>query len=476
MTTRRNRLLTPLIGGGICLAVLAVIEARIGYFLDDWLHLALSRAMPHPLDPFFHDRMLGAFFRPLGIAWWWLLAHLGDPGPGMRHLAALLLHALAAVSVGLAAGIWRKDRDTGWAAGLLWLTSPIALAAVGWLSCGYDLLAALFIAMTLWRGMIYVRNGHRGNLPVLFVCALAACWSKESAYALPLIVLPLLLSAVSVDRRRAAIAVGVSALAVAAALCHRYAILGQWLGGYREPRPVQWWKGLPQFLAAIQEQTPWWLIRLALLAFCLGAFFYLAKESRKPLAAGLAATAAAFLPTMVLLRTPSMLSVLPARYLSSVALISSFPLTCLFAFLSKKSRGAAVVLLALFMASGTVIGWQSGHVMKQRTASEKAQVDAVLDRVRNDFTAGHTIFCETGCKVVGIDAAIKTLEPEMLGKVIVLNCDFPTHVVVTNSQGKLLRRFWSSRLPANPSSGFGLVWGEARSDYKHCKRLAGKGK
>lgn len=470
MTESRARWLPTLVGGGVCLAALAVAQVRIGYFLDDWLHLTLSRAMPHPVDPFFHDRMLGSFFRPLGGAWWWLLAHLGDPGPDLRHLLALLLHALAAAAVGLAAGAWRKNRTAGGAAGLLWLTSPIALADVGWLSCAYDLLAAIFIALTLWRGIAFTRNGRRRDLPMITLCALAACWSKESAYILPLIGLPLLLGAVGADRRRAGIALGAITAAVIVALLHRYAILGQWVGGYRELRPVRWSDGLRPFLAAMQQQTPWWMVRPAAMALLILATFGVNRESRKPLATGLAATVAALLPALFMLRSPSMLAVLPARYLSAAALLSVFPAAGVIAAWTSRQH-LKTALLALMMLVGMAVAWLSADVAAQRAAGEREQVEVVLDRLRDDPSAKGAVICETSRAVVGMDAAVKTLAPALLGKVTVLNCAFPTHVIIPKRDARRLRPYWTKRLPTNPSRGFGLVWGEAQVGCGQCRRL-----
>lgn len=470
MTANRPRPLPLVIGGGVCLAVLAVAYARVGCFLDDWLHLALARAMPHPFDPFFHDRMLGAFFRPLGVAWWWLWAHLGDPGTAVRHLLALALHTGGAAVLGLAVRAWRNDDRAGWFAGLLWLTSPLALACVGWLSCAYDLLAALFISLTLWRALLFVKNGRRGELPLIVAFTLAACWSKESAYVLPLLALPLLVTTQEADNKRTLSTAGALILAVAAAYLHRFAVLGEWLGGYREIAASKTTLGLMPFLAVLHEQAPGWPLRLALIMLLLLAMMFAVEKNRLPYAAGLAATAAALLPALLVLRTPSMLAVMPARYLFPAALAATFPLACLVEAWPQRRRFVTALLVVL-IASGAVIGVLSANVGAKRAAGERAQIDIALDHARRDLAAGKAVVYETGRRVVGLDAAVKTIDPTLMGQITVVNCGFPTHIVVSAEDGERWRPYWSPRLPANPSRGFGLLWGEVVLSRTHCRLL-----
>ena len=460
----------PLIGV-VCFGVLGFAAARSGFFLDDWLHLVLARALPDPLDPFLRDRMLGAFFRPLGVAWWRLLARLGDPGAPARHVAAALLHAGSAALLGLAAAAWRNDRRVGWAAGLLWLTSPVAWSAVAWLACGYDLLAVFFSALALWRGLRYLAEGKRLDLAVAIAATLLAAWSKESAYVLPFVALALALSAARSDRRRTIfLGCGMSD-AVVLALIHRRVVLGFWLGGYGEvalpdqvPPPV--W---PNFFGAMHVQVPGWSIRFAALAALCVALFFLDREKRKTLLGGLAAALLAALPVLLLACSPSMLPVLPARYFVYGAFILAFPLAVALAG-ARLPKHLGTLLLVGFMLAGTASGVWGMRAFAARAQNEARDVALETRRAESAVASGKTTLIES-TRVVGIDAAVKATNPDLLGRIVVLNCGSPTHVVVTSAEAARLAPYWSPVLPANPGRGFGLVWGEVYLPKENCGGL-----
>jgi hypothetical protein len=491
--------------GLVCFGVLGFAAARVGFFLDDWLHLMLARALPDPLDPFLRDRMLGAFFRPLGVAWWWLPARLGDPGAPARHVAAALLHAGGAALLGLAAAAWRDDRRVGWAAGLLWLTSPVAWSAVAWLACGYDLLAVFFSALALWRGLRYLAAGKRLDLALAVAATLLAAWSKESAYVLPLVALALAWSTraggtdtaerseayqclpTRTDKLRCASRVsgthfedssnrkwklfaGLSAVSILA-LIHRRVVLGFWLGGYREaalpghvPPPV--W---PNFFDAMHLQVPGWSIRFAVsVALCV-ALLFLNREKRQALLGGLAAALFAALPLLFLARSPSMLPVLPARYFVYGAFALAFPLAVALAA-ARLPKHLGALLLVGFMLAGTISGVWGMRAFAARTQNEARDVDLETRRAESAVASGRTLLVESA-RVVGIDAAVKAMKPDLLGRLVVLNCGSPTHVVVTPAEAARLAPYWSPVLPANPSRGFGLVWGEVFVPKDDCGEL-----
>ncbi len=166
---------------GAALMVLCVavpLFAATTFFGDDHLFLAFARHEHHPWRAFVSDLHGGEYYRPLWMLFWWLLAHAG--GAAVFAAASLLLHAGASVLVGvLLRSVGRPDPVAAGAALLVFL-SPQNLATAAWFSATTDLLATTFVLLAL----VAVA---RGRAVASLLATAAACLSKESAYALPLL-------------------------------------------------------------------------------------------------------------------------------------------------------------------------------------------------------------------------------------------------------------------------------------------------
>ncbi|HSY38380.1 MAG TPA: hypothetical protein VLA79_02595, partial [Polyangia bacterium] len=148
------------------------------FFGDDHLFLAFARHVGNPFLPFVRDLHGGEYYRPLWMFFWWLLARAH--GLWLFALAALALHAGAAVLVGALLRALGRPLSVAASAGVLMFLAPQNLSAALWFSATTDLLATVFVLGSL----LALLRGHR---VIAALAALAAFLSKESSFVLPLL-------------------------------------------------------------------------------------------------------------------------------------------------------------------------------------------------------------------------------------------------------------------------------------------------
>jgi hypothetical protein len=458
--------------GIIC--VLCFFARDIGFFHDDWLALVLSRNMPSGITAFTNDQMLGTFFRPMGILWWWILAGLGDPTPQSRHIISLILHAAGALAIGLSIGFWRRDYRPAIAGTLLWLTSPVALSCVSWLSCSFDLLAILFSALCILLAILYLRH-EKGA--VFFISALgfalAAMWSKESAYLLPFVALPILSTCKEGNREKMRLLATGFAAILALVLLHRRLCLGLWFGGYNANDPTV---GVSNFasdlIQVFGQQAPGIFLRIPLIVFGLLFLFLLfGATGRKYIYASMTATAFACAPLILVFQSPMLLNLMPLRYFAYISFALVF-LLCHLADFEGKRQYIGYFLLALFIASGFWIGLNSLKFAANTSRIEMGQIESILRHAKLAAKQGRKIQIEPWRSVIGMDAAVKALDESLVGKVVVLACGAPTQVVTTPDMADELSLPWSTKFRNNPSRAYGLVWGEVDLPEDGCRKTS----
>ena len=172
----------------LALAVAALLCVAVPFFTsttffgDDHLFLTFARHVHNPLRAFVTDLHGGEYYRPLWMAFWWLLARGAGAGVGTGTLpfaaGALVLHLAAGGLVALLLRALGRPPRVAWTAGALMVLAPQNLTAASWFSATTDLLATDFGLLALWA------VARRRWLPSVLATA-AACLCKESAYALP---------------------------------------------------------------------------------------------------------------------------------------------------------------------------------------------------------------------------------------------------------------------------------------------------
>lgn len=160
------------------------------FLLDSPVYRNAASAVEAAFAPFV---LSPNYFRPLGVlSFVWELRLFGSDAWFM-HLTNLLLHCLSTFLLTLL--MLRTDRGScpiahGYAliAALLFGLHPVMSEGVGFVSCRFDLLLTLSSLLLLHASEL--RPASRARTPLMIVCMLLACLSKESAAAL-IVALPI---------------------------------------------------------------------------------------------------------------------------------------------------------------------------------------------------------------------------------------------------------------------------------------------
>lgn len=241
--SRRDWIAASLLVAAVLAAAWPVLSAD--FYMDDWLLLALGQHMSTP-GPFYaqYDG-IDYFYRPNGLALWWLSTRLFGVASAMPHaLLNLALHFVAAL---LVAAIVRgfASRWAAWMAAALFALHPATLGAAFWLSDRFDLLATIGV---LWL-VLCVRD-PRWKWPWIVVAAALAAGSKEIGLAaLPAVYLLLAFGPARDDRWRVAI---LATLPFVAMLVVRALLLRDAVNPLAHPTDLSLWtQGFPAWSRAL---------------------------------------------------------------------------------------------------------------------------------------------------------------------------------------------------------------------------------
>jgi len=180
-TDRFSRVLAGL---ALC-AITALVywPALRSYFvLDDFTLVTYSRLLSNPLLPFVQEHFPGSpYFRPLGMALWWLSVQCFGNAIKPQYAINLLLH-MAVTLV-----LWRllltltSHRLLAWLVALLFAVHPIAIGTSLWLADRFDLLGALFGFSALHSAYRYRSAPTLRYLALTLLLLLLALAAKETS-------------------------------------------------------------------------------------------------------------------------------------------------------------------------------------------------------------------------------------------------------------------------------------------------------
>ena len=357
--TREGTATASRTGSGWLAGVLVFMAAVAAYvpvlgmplITDDYIHMQQIKdgLAPSALGCLTHSCGGPQVYRPLGFATYRAEWQLWGTAARPRHGFDLLLHGVCSVLFLLLVRRLGVPEPLDWLGALVFAGNGVRVEAVAWSGARFDTLAVLF---GLAAAVCLLRSGRIWWVASLVATA-AACLSKESAYAVPVLL-------ALVAGRKALPHFGVAA----AIFLWRWRVLdgiGGYLGEDAAPTVLQFHAVvfLKTFLARIwgvlwfplnwSTSLEWWMA-LGLAAGLVGSFLLVwARPDRRKTALCVAGVVAACIPTHhLLLIGPSLER---SRYLD----LASIAFTCLLVFaavaLPKRVGVAALALMAGFQVA-----------------------------------------------------------------------------------------------------------------------------
>lgn len=369
---------------------------------DDHLFLTFARLVGNPLVAFVSDQHGGEYYRPVPMALWWLLSRAGGGAPAPFQIAALVLHAVVAAETALLARAAGEPGRVAALAGLLFLVAPQNLEAAYWFSASTDLLAS---AALLGALICVARPGAGvGRWSASLALGAVAYLSKESALALPLLMLGVLARPSTPDGRDRGLWYRPlpHALLAAAFLFARWHVLRGWGGTTDPPAPLpgkllQLASGLVHAgtgTAVLPEPLAWGLGSVALV--CLVR--HVARAPRAGI--GAAAWQPAAFAALALLPVLAATSATGARYfyLPSVGL----------ALLAARCLVAAAPAARLLVLGGVVtLSTAQAARRHAEVADYTTRLAAARAAVVEGLHQGHAVF-HVAAAIKDIDLALKS--------------------------------------------------------------------
>ncbi|HEX7915807.1 hypothetical protein [Rudaea sp.] len=147
---------------------------------DDFAFLALVRLLHQPWLLFVYNHFPDyAYFRPLGVLLWWLVAAVAADTAWPQYALNLALHLGCVAALYTLLQRLRRDAPLNalWAA--LYAVHPLAIGTALWLSDRFDLLATLFSQLAVTAALAYAERPRATTLAGLLGALLSAFLSKE---------------------------------------------------------------------------------------------------------------------------------------------------------------------------------------------------------------------------------------------------------------------------------------------------------
>lgn len=176
---------------GISVALIAIATAATywpalhsRFVADDFFLLVIAQHTGDPLSLFLHSHFPGSFFyRPVGMALWWLSAALFGNEPQPHYVLNLCLHIGVACALWRLLIVWTQARLPALLCALLFALQPIAIGTSLWLADRFDLLAALFALLAMTAAWNYADGRQHASLIAAFVFSALAALAKEIGFS-----------------------------------------------------------------------------------------------------------------------------------------------------------------------------------------------------------------------------------------------------------------------------------------------------
>ena len=163
------------------------------FLFDDYGHVALAStaSLRTVLVAFFHPHP-DIFFRPLGFFSYYVDFQWARFDPFRWHCWNLAIHIANCFLVYLLARLLALSHAASTFAAAFFALHGTRAETVSWTDARFDLLVTLFILLALVSCKLYARGGRGFWLGIALGTSLLACFTKEAAFSLPLLVVALI--------------------------------------------------------------------------------------------------------------------------------------------------------------------------------------------------------------------------------------------------------------------------------------------
>lgn len=286
---------------------------RGDFVIDDYVFLAQSRMIDAPWEAFWKNHFYEpVYFRPIGVALWWIAARVLDSNYAAHSAINLFLHMANVALLALLVRLLTERTSAALASAALFALLPFSLAATLWPSNRFDLLATFFLLCAAHTAVRFLRDGKPELWIAAGVAALAACWSKELSFPVATVLACAVLFARSVAWQRRAILFALLGTLIAFAFVWRhwmlplpYAAASSDISTALQNGASAWWSSIPVLFGHAVGADAWvrfvTILLLGIGTLTIITALYAANAERKArlpygllLVAGMVALASAF--------------------------------------------------------------------------------------------------------------------------------------------------------------------------------------
>ena len=396
-----KRFALAVIYSGSALLVLWQFVTATTFLGDDYLFRAFAQLEANPWVAFVADKHGGEYYRPLPMALWWLLEHIGDGRVWACAVFAFFEHATCAVLLTTLARKLGYSRFAAALAGLLLFVAPAEREAAMWFSASTDLLgtvAGLAAVICFLSTRRAVRATSVAFSAAAFLCKetlailpgllLAACWLVRSADSL---------QASDGGWLRLGLRRALPHLGTLAAVLVTRTLVLHGLGGAGDAAAPWWGRGMQLAAGLVHSVTayaplPEWVAWLAGLSVLLWATLVATAARRHVIFAWLWVLVA-------LVPLPAAGWVVGARYFYFPAVGLCLLLALALERTSRLAAGFAVATLL-------VLGLASGHSRSVEVHLYRQALTAIRAGVVDGLARGYRLFYVGGA-IKDLDLALK---------------------------------------------------------------------
>jgi hypothetical protein len=344
--------------------------ARGDFVIDDYVFIAQSRMIDAPWEAFWKNHFYEpVYFRPIGVALWWIATQLLELNYAAHSAINLVLHAANVVLVALLTRLLTQRVSAALASAALFALLPFSFAATLWPSNRFDLLAIFFLLFAAIACVHFLREGRPQWWLAAGFAALAACWSKELAFPIATAIACVTLFARSVAWQRRAILFALLGGSIAFAFFWRHWML-----------PLPYAAASADVLTAVQNgATAWWFSAAKLFDSATGAD----GMTQAVVAMLLVVTAFAVLTNLVFVKRQRATNVsfgllLAVIFVSFASIVTQWPLAAVFSPMLDGSAFGTVTYARFFYAPAATLAIVAGIVLSRARLARSLCTLAIL--------------------------------------------------------------------------------------------------